>query len=95
MTVWNVDKNAEAKTMVITAEFKTSITNVWQLWGLLVPAARSVDDVEQAPSHDHRPRPLRRLAQHLRVDGVVARYGPGVQRLRVASQAPRRAGSRR
>ena len=32
MTVWNVDKNAEAKTMVITAEFKTSITNVWQLW---------------------------------------------------------------
>jgi uncharacterized protein YndB with AHSA1/START domain len=32
MTVWNVDKNAEAKTMVITAEFKTSITNVWRLW---------------------------------------------------------------
>jgi uncharacterized protein YndB with AHSA1/START domain len=32
MTVWNVDKNAEAKTMVTTAEFKTSITNVWQLW---------------------------------------------------------------
>jgi uncharacterized protein YndB with AHSA1/START domain len=32
MTVWNVDKNAEAKTMVISAEFKTSITNVWQLW---------------------------------------------------------------
>jgi uncharacterized protein YndB with AHSA1/START domain len=32
MTVWNVDKNAEAKTMVITAAFKTSITNVWQLW---------------------------------------------------------------
>ena len=32
MTVWNVDKNAEAKTMVITAEFKASITNVWQLW---------------------------------------------------------------
>ena len=32
MTVWSVDKNAEAKTMVITAEFKTSITNVWQLW---------------------------------------------------------------
>ena len=29
---WNVDKNAEAKTMVINAEFKTSITNVWQLW---------------------------------------------------------------
>ena len=32
MTVWNVDKNAEAKTMVITAEFKASITTVWQLW---------------------------------------------------------------
>src|SRR5215510_1617399 len=26
MTVWNVDKNPEAKTMVITAEFKASIT---------------------------------------------------------------------
>src|SRR5215510_12758005 len=32
MTVWNVDKNAEARTMVITAEFKASITKVWQLW---------------------------------------------------------------
>ena len=32
MTVWNVDKNAEARTMVITAEFKASITTVWQLW---------------------------------------------------------------
>src|SRR5580704_16852038 len=32
MTVWHVHKNAEAKTMVITAEFKTSVTNVWQLW---------------------------------------------------------------
>ena len=32
MTVWSVDKNPEAKTMVITAEFNTSITNVWQLW---------------------------------------------------------------
>src|SRR6186997_1552981 len=32
MTVWNVDKNAEAKTMVITAEFRASITTVWQLW---------------------------------------------------------------
>jgi uncharacterized protein YndB with AHSA1/START domain len=32
MTVLHVDKNAEAKTMVITAEFKTSIANVWQLW---------------------------------------------------------------
>ncbi len=32
MTVCNVDKNAEAKTMVITVEFKTSIVNVWQLW---------------------------------------------------------------
>ena len=32
MTVWKVDKNAEAKTMVITAEFKASIANVWQLW---------------------------------------------------------------
>lgn len=31
MTDWHVDKNAEAKTMVITAEFKASITNVWQL----------------------------------------------------------------
>ena len=32
MTVWSVDKNAEAKTMVITAEFTASIANVWQLW---------------------------------------------------------------
>ena len=32
MTVCSVDKNAAAKTMVITAEFKASITNVWQLW---------------------------------------------------------------
>jgi uncharacterized protein YndB with AHSA1/START domain len=32
MTVCHVDTNAEAKTMVITAEFKASITNVWQLW---------------------------------------------------------------
>jgi uncharacterized protein YndB with AHSA1/START domain len=32
MTVRNVDKNVETKTMVVTAEFKTSITNVWQLW---------------------------------------------------------------
>ena len=32
MTVWNVEKNAAAKTMVITAEFKTPIINVWQLW---------------------------------------------------------------
>jgi hypothetical protein len=31
MTDWNVDTNADAKTMTITAEFKTSITNVWQL----------------------------------------------------------------
>ena len=32
MTVRDVVKNAEAKTMVITAEFRTSISNVWQLW---------------------------------------------------------------
>ncbi len=32
MTVWKVDKNTQAKSMVFTAEFKTSITNVWQLW---------------------------------------------------------------
>jgi uncharacterized protein YndB with AHSA1/START domain len=32
MTVWSVDKNAEAKTMVITAEFTASIAKVWQLW---------------------------------------------------------------
>ena len=32
MTVWSVDKNAEAKTMVITAEFTASIANVWRLW---------------------------------------------------------------
>src|ERR1700728_2657563 len=31
MTVWKVDKNAETKTMVITAELKTSITNVWRM----------------------------------------------------------------
>jgi uncharacterized protein YndB with AHSA1/START domain len=32
MTIWNVEKNAETKTMVITAEFTTSVANVWQLW---------------------------------------------------------------
>jgi uncharacterized protein YndB with AHSA1/START domain len=32
MTVWNVEKNAETKTMIISAEFKTSISNVWELW---------------------------------------------------------------
>jgi uncharacterized protein YndB with AHSA1/START domain len=32
MTVWSVDKNAEAKTMVITAEFTASIANVLRLW---------------------------------------------------------------
>ena len=32
MSVWSVDKNAEAKTMVITAEFTAPITSVWQLW---------------------------------------------------------------
>jgi uncharacterized protein YndB with AHSA1/START domain len=32
MTVCKVDKNAEAKTMVVTAEFKNSIADVWQLW---------------------------------------------------------------
>jgi uncharacterized protein YndB with AHSA1/START domain len=32
MTVLNVTKNAEAKTMVITAEFKASIASVWRLW---------------------------------------------------------------
>jgi uncharacterized protein YndB with AHSA1/START domain len=32
MSVWNVDKNPEANTMVVTAEFTASVTNVWQLW---------------------------------------------------------------
>lgn len=32
MTVCAVDKNPEAKTMVITTEFKATITAVWQLW---------------------------------------------------------------
>jgi uncharacterized protein YndB with AHSA1/START domain len=32
MTVWSVDKNPAAKTMVITAEFTASIASVWQLW---------------------------------------------------------------
>ena len=32
MTICNVDKNAEAMTMVITAEFKASMASVWQLW---------------------------------------------------------------
>ena len=32
MTGWHVDKNAEGKTIVITAEFEASISNVWQLW---------------------------------------------------------------
>ncbi len=32
MTILRIDKNAEAKTMVITAEFTTSISNVWRMW---------------------------------------------------------------
>jgi uncharacterized protein YndB with AHSA1/START domain len=32
MTVRSVDKNAKDKTMVITAEFAASITDVWRLW---------------------------------------------------------------
>lgn len=32
MPVRSVEKNAEAKSMVITAEFTASIANVWQLW---------------------------------------------------------------
>ena len=32
MTVWSVDKNPEAKTMVITAEFTAPVARVWQLW---------------------------------------------------------------
>jgi uncharacterized protein YndB with AHSA1/START domain len=32
MTIWTVEKNAEAKTMVITAEFTAPVANVWQLW---------------------------------------------------------------
>jgi uncharacterized protein YndB with AHSA1/START domain len=32
MSVWNLDKNVEAKTIVITAEFKASLASVWQLW---------------------------------------------------------------
>ena len=32
MTVLSVDKDANARTMVITSEFSASIANVWQLW---------------------------------------------------------------
>ena len=32
MTVTNVQKDPEAKTMTITAEFDASIKRVWQLW---------------------------------------------------------------
>jgi len=32
MTVLHVDKNPDAKTMVITTEFEASVTKVWQLW---------------------------------------------------------------
>jgi uncharacterized protein YndB with AHSA1/START domain len=32
MTVRSVDKNAETQTLVITAEFTATITDVWQLW---------------------------------------------------------------
>jgi len=32
MTMWSVQKNAAARTMVITAEFTTSVADVWQLW---------------------------------------------------------------
>jgi uncharacterized protein YndB with AHSA1/START domain len=32
MTVRSIDKNAQDKTMVITAEFTAPVANVWQLW---------------------------------------------------------------
>jgi uncharacterized protein YndB with AHSA1/START domain len=32
MTVRSIDKNAQDKTMVITAEFTASVADVWQLW---------------------------------------------------------------
>ena len=32
MTIWNIEKHAEARTMVITAEFDASVADVWQLW---------------------------------------------------------------
>jgi len=32
MTVWNVETDPEAKTMVITAEFTAPLARVWQLW---------------------------------------------------------------
>jgi uncharacterized protein YndB with AHSA1/START domain len=32
MTVRSVDKNAETKTLVITAEFTATISDVWRLW---------------------------------------------------------------
>jgi uncharacterized protein YndB with AHSA1/START domain len=32
MTIRSVDKNAEAKTLVIAAEFTASVADVWQLW---------------------------------------------------------------
>ena len=32
MTGWRVDKNPEAKTLVISAEFEASVGHVWRLW---------------------------------------------------------------
>jgi uncharacterized protein YndB with AHSA1/START domain len=32
MTITRIDKNPDAKTMVVTAEFTASVTDVWQLW---------------------------------------------------------------
>lgn len=32
MTLRQIDRNAEAKTMVITADLKATITDVWRLW---------------------------------------------------------------
>ena len=32
MTAWHFDKNAEAKTLGVTATFPASVADVWQLW---------------------------------------------------------------
>ena len=32
MTIWNIEKDAGARTLVITAEFDSSVADVWQLW---------------------------------------------------------------
>ena len=64
MTVRNVDKNAEARTMVITAEFKASIIHVWQLWAD-PRLTRAVVGSARIPGHLRASRPHAGRHDHL------------------------------